>query len=101
MRTYRYLIVGGGMTADAACKGIRELDPDGAIGVVTEEPYPPYARPPLSKATDQLVKILRDWRATDLPCLVRPLASHQLTVPAKERLRRDHEDTPAFPRKDP
>ena len=26
MRTYRYLIVGRGLTADAACKGIRERD---------------------------------------------------------------------------
>jgi NADPH-dependent 2,4-dienoyl-CoA reductase/sulfur reductase-like enzyme len=50
MRTYRYLIVGGGLTADAACKGIRERDPDGAIGVVADEAYPPYARPPLTKA---------------------------------------------------
>jgi 3-phenylpropionate/trans-cinnamate dioxygenase ferredoxin reductase component len=50
MRTYRYLIVGGGLTADAACKGIREHDPDGAIGVVADEGFPPYARPPLTKA---------------------------------------------------
>ena len=50
MPTYRYLIVGGGLTADAACKGIRERDTDGAIGVVADEAFPPYARPPLSKA---------------------------------------------------
>ena len=50
MRTYRYLIVGGGLTADAACKGIRERDGDGTIGVVADEDYPPYARPPLTKA---------------------------------------------------
>jgi 3-phenylpropionate/trans-cinnamate dioxygenase ferredoxin reductase component len=50
MRRYRYLIVGGGLTADAACKGIRERDPDGTIGVVTDEAFPPYARPPLTKA---------------------------------------------------
>jgi 3-phenylpropionate/trans-cinnamate dioxygenase ferredoxin reductase subunit len=50
MRTYRYLIVGGGLTADAACKGIRERDRDGTIGVVADEPHPPYARPPLTKA---------------------------------------------------
>jgi 3-phenylpropionate/trans-cinnamate dioxygenase ferredoxin reductase component len=50
MRTYRYLIAGGGLTADAACKGIRELDAEGTIGVVADEPYPPYARPPLTKA---------------------------------------------------
>ena len=50
MPDYRYLIVGGGMTADAACRGIREHDADGSIGVVGAEAFPPYKRPPLSKA---------------------------------------------------
>src|SRR5215831_14703061 len=49
MQNTHYLIVGGGLTADAACRGIRDLDPDGRIVLVGEEPYPPYARPPLSK----------------------------------------------------
>jgi NADPH-dependent 2,4-dienoyl-CoA reductase/sulfur reductase-like enzyme len=44
-----YLIVGGGMTADAAVRGIREVDPDGSIGLIGSEPDPPYKRPPLSK----------------------------------------------------
>lgn len=38
------------MTADAACKGIREHDADGSIGLVGAESHPPYKRPPLSKA---------------------------------------------------
>jgi 3-phenylpropionate/trans-cinnamate dioxygenase ferredoxin reductase component len=50
VREYEYLIVGGGMTADAACRGIREHDAQGTIGLVGAEPHPPYARPPLSKA---------------------------------------------------
>ena len=50
MAEYRYLIVGGGMTADAACKGIRDHDPDGLIGLFGEDPNEPYARPPLTKA---------------------------------------------------
>ena len=50
MSSYRYLIVGGGMTGDAACRGIREHDGDGSIGLVGAEPHPPYDRPPLSKA---------------------------------------------------
>src|SRR5262245_9210003 len=50
MPTYRYLIVGGGMTAFAACRGIREHDSDGSIGIVGAEPFTPYKRPPLSKA---------------------------------------------------
>ena len=49
MPTYRYLIAGGGLTADGASKGIRDLDRDGSIGVVGAEPHPPYLRPPLSK----------------------------------------------------
>ena len=31
MEPMRYLIVGGGMTGDAAVKGIRERDADGSI----------------------------------------------------------------------
>jgi 3-phenylpropionate/trans-cinnamate dioxygenase ferredoxin reductase component len=50
MAAYRYLIVGGGMTADAACRGIRDHDADGSIGLFGSEPHDPYARPPLSKA---------------------------------------------------
>jgi 3-phenylpropionate/trans-cinnamate dioxygenase ferredoxin reductase subunit len=47
--TSRYLIVGGGMTADAAVKGIRSRDADGTITLVGAEAHPPYARPPLTK----------------------------------------------------
>jgi 3-phenylpropionate/trans-cinnamate dioxygenase ferredoxin reductase component len=47
---YRYLIVGGGMTADAACRGIRDHDSKGSIGLFGEESHEPYARPPLTKA---------------------------------------------------
>ena len=49
MKSTRYLIVGGGMTADAATQGIRDHDPDGAITLVGGEPDPPYKRPPLTK----------------------------------------------------
>ena len=45
----KYLIVGGGMTADAAVKGIREHDGDGSIVLVGAESHPPYKRPPLTK----------------------------------------------------
>jgi 3-phenylpropionate/trans-cinnamate dioxygenase ferredoxin reductase component len=46
----RYVIVGGGMTANAAAQGIREVDAQGSIEVIGAEPHAPYARPPLSKA---------------------------------------------------
>ncbi|MFX1590981.1 MAG: NAD(P)/FAD-dependent oxidoreductase [Promethearchaeota archaeon] len=47
---YKYLIIGGGMTADAAVRGIRKSDKDGTIGLISNEKYPPYARPPLTKS---------------------------------------------------
>ena len=50
MTGYKYLIVGGGMTADAAAKAIRETDAKGTIGIISSDPHAPYARPPLSKA---------------------------------------------------
>ncbi|QQD76505.1 FAD-dependent oxidoreductase [Curtobacterium sp. YC1] len=49
MTDFRYLIVGGGMVADAAARGVRELDADGSIGIVSEDVDRPYARPALSK----------------------------------------------------
>lgn len=49
MANYRYLIIGGGMTAYAAINGIRSVDADGGIGLISAEFYPPYKRPPLSK----------------------------------------------------
>lgn len=45
-----YLIIGGGMAADAAAKAIREVDAAADVGVVGLEKPPPYQRPPLSKA---------------------------------------------------
>ena len=47
---YDYLIVGAGMTADAAAKSIRKADAEGRIGIVGDEPQALYERPPLSKS---------------------------------------------------
>jgi 3-phenylpropionate/trans-cinnamate dioxygenase ferredoxin reductase component len=49
MNNYKYLVIGSGMTADAAIKGIREKDPEGSIGLISTETNPPYKRPLLSK----------------------------------------------------
>ena len=61
----RYLVVGGGLTGDAACRGILEIDPDpGAIMLVSAEFHPPYARPPLSKALWKGAAESTIWRLT-------------------------------------
>ena len=65
VREYRYLIVGGGMTADAACKSIRERDLDGSIGLVSAERHPPYKRPPLTKALWKGASEDSVWRGTE------------------------------------
>ena len=49
MPDFEFLIVGGGMAANAAVQGIRSLDPSGSLGLLSSEPDPPYKRPPLSK----------------------------------------------------
>ena len=64
MLNYPYLIVGGGMTADAAVRGIRDVDPDGTIGLVGAEPDPPYKRPPLSKGLWRGKPLDRVWSNT-------------------------------------
>jgi 3-phenylpropionate/trans-cinnamate dioxygenase ferredoxin reductase subunit len=64
MKTTRYLIVGGGLTGDAACKGIRKVDAEGSIMLVGEEQHAPYARPPLSKALWKGDEESTIWRGT-------------------------------------
>jgi NADPH-dependent 2,4-dienoyl-CoA reductase/sulfur reductase-like enzyme len=65
MSHYHYLIIGGGMTADAAIRGIREVDPSGSIGLIGKEPHPPYDRPPLSKKLWQGKPLESIWRRTE------------------------------------
>ena len=66
MTPFRYVIIGGGMTADAAARAIRESDPSGSLGIISADPHPPYNRPPLSKGLwkgDDPEKTV--WRGTD------------------------------------
>jgi NADPH-dependent 2,4-dienoyl-CoA reductase/sulfur reductase-like enzyme len=67
MLSYKYLIVGGGMCADAAVRGIRQVDPLGTIGLVSVEAHPPYDRPPLSKGLWSTAGLPREriWRKTE------------------------------------
>jgi len=65
MTSYRYLIVGGGMTADAAAQAIREADPKGGIGMISSDPHPPYNRPPLSKGLWKGDPESNVWRGTE------------------------------------
>ena len=65
MKHYKYLIIGGGLTGDAATRGIRELDLDGSIGLISAESAPPYMRPNLSKGLWKGRPIEKIWRKTE------------------------------------
>lgn len=62
MKHHKYLIIGGGMAADSAIRGIRKVDQDGAIAMICEERHPPYDRPPLSKSLWKDASLDSIWR---------------------------------------
>ena len=64
MPDYKYLIIGGGMTADAAVKAIRQTNSSDQIGIISTEPHPPYDRPPLSKSLWKGDPVDKIWRKT-------------------------------------
>jgi len=64
MPDFTYVIVGGGMTADAAAQAIHAADPAGSIGMISAEAHPPYDRPPLSKALWKGEPEDKIWRNT-------------------------------------
>jgi 3-phenylpropionate/trans-cinnamate dioxygenase ferredoxin reductase subunit len=65
MPDYKYLIIGGGMTADSAVRGIRKVDTQGSIGLISAEPNPPYDRPPLTKGLWKGKPEEDIWRQTE------------------------------------
>jgi NADPH-dependent 2,4-dienoyl-CoA reductase/sulfur reductase-like enzyme len=64
MKHYQYLIIGGGLAGDAAVRGIRELDAEGSIGMLSAELNPPYTRPNLSKGLWKGRPLEKIWRNT-------------------------------------
>jgi 3-phenylpropionate/trans-cinnamate dioxygenase ferredoxin reductase subunit len=65
MASYKYLIIGAGMTGDSAVRGIRALDQAGTIGIIGSDPHPPYNRPPLTKGLWKGKSLESIWRRTE------------------------------------
>jgi NADPH-dependent 2,4-dienoyl-CoA reductase/sulfur reductase-like enzyme len=63
--SFRYILVGGGMAAAAAVQGIRRHDKEGSIALFSQDRYPPYSRPPLSKGLWQGKRMESIWRYED------------------------------------
>ncbi len=80
MAQYKYLIIGGGMTGDAATEGIREVDPEGTIGLIGAEHDPPYSRPPLTKGLWKDKPFDSVWRHTENRHVDLHLGRHAETI---------------------
>lgn len=85
MKHYKYLIIGGGLTGDAAVRGIRELDKDGSIGMFSIEPDPPYSRPSLSKSLWKGRPLEKIWSNTQDLGIELHLSSKVTHLDAKQR----------------
>jgi 3-phenylpropionate/trans-cinnamate dioxygenase ferredoxin reductase subunit len=97
MMDYKYLIIGGGMTGDAAAQGIREVDSDSTIGLIGAERDPPYNRPPLTKGLWKDKPLDSIWRHTEDRNVDLHLGRHAETidVPGK-RVTDDRGDSYTF-----
>ena len=88
------------MTADASVEGIRQIDPNDSIGLISAEPRRPYDRPPLSKglwkgkplesiwrkATDQGVNLHLGRRTLSLDLQAKRVTDDQGTVYSYDKL---------------
>ncbi|MCH9608775.1 MAG: Dicamba O-demethylase 2, ferredoxin reductase component [Chlamydiales bacterium] len=90
MEKYTYLIIGGGMAADSCVRGIREKDPKGKIGIISQEPYPCYDRPPLSKGLWTGQPLDSIWAHTEKHAVTFHLERRALTLDPKKHLVTDH-----------
>ena len=95
MKQVKYLIVGGGMTAAGAVKGIREHDADGSIALVGAEEHGPYKRPPLSKKLWSDPDESKLWLETDAADLVLGRRVVELDLDARQA-RDDQGETYAY-----
>lgn len=87
---YNYLIIGGGMTADAAARGIREIDVSGRIGIISQEEYPPYDRPPLTKGLWFGKPLNSIWRKTEQENVSLHLEKEIVSINPKTHTVTDH-----------
>jgi 3-phenylpropionate/trans-cinnamate dioxygenase ferredoxin reductase subunit len=72
MMKYEYLIIGGGMTAAAAEDGIRKVDANGSIGIISAESDAPTIVLPFQKDYGKAIRWIRSGgrrRTTRQSCI--------------------------------
>ena len=99
MTDFKYLIIGAGMTADAAVKGIRELDSKGSIALIGDDQDPPYDRPPLTKGLWKGMALDSIWRLTEEHNAELFLGRTVTSIdPQKKQVQDNHQTTFAYER---
>ena len=99
MKKYKYLIIGAGMTADAAVQGIRELDPIGSIALIGDDRDPPYNRPPLSKGLWKGKPLDSIWRKTEEHTAELFLGRTAISInPQKKQVQDDRQESYTYER---
>src|SRR5215216_2924914 len=96
MKHYKYLIIGGGLAGDGATQGIRELDTDGSIGMISMESDPPYMRPDLSKKLWKGRPVEKIWRKTEERAELQLSRKAAQLDPNKKYVRDDQGDEYAY-----
>lgn len=91
MSHHKYVIVGGGMTADSAVQGIRELDPIGGIALIGKDANPPYNRPPLSKGLWKGKTLDTIWRKSTDPLVELFLGKTVISIDPQQKTLLDNE----------
>ncbi len=89
MENFKYLLIGGGMTADAAAKGIRKIDENGSIGLFSMDSDPPYKRPLLSKGLWKGKPFDSIWRHTEEARVQQYLGRKIISVDPDQLVARD------------
>ncbi|MDZ4857815.1 MAG: FAD-dependent oxidoreductase [Candidatus Hydrogenedentes bacterium] len=93
MPHFKYLIVGGGMTAGAAIGGIREVDRDGSICMIGADSHPPYDRPPLSKGLWKGKPLDSIWRKFENDGVTLHLGRQAKSLDAENKKVTDDQET--------
>src|SRR5665213_1675366 len=93
MTHYKFLIIGGGMAAGAAVRGIREVDTQSPIGMISEDSDPPYQRPPLSKKLWTGGKVEKIWITIENQGVTAHLGQTVVAIDPKNKQVMDMEGT--------
>jgi NAD(P)H-nitrite reductase large subunit len=100
VRALKYIIIGNSSAGIGAVEGIRQIDPQGEITIITDEPYHTYSRPLISylllgKVTEEGMKYRGDSFYSDNGCtLIAGVSATKIETGTKEVVLSDDRRVP-------